>query len=107
MMRRIALAAMLAPLVAACVSVPATHSPSQLAAMQANYERALMDLRSPANEDERTTICRQFRVERARMEGASTRAYATLSPATAADIDARTRRNIALIESRMAEFRCP
>jgi len=92
--------------ITSCATQPMDIYP-EVNQLQANYEAELSAMRVPLNEVEVGQACTVLRVEIARQRGQMDKAYAAYPPMAAAEMSARIRRNIALLESKMAEFRCP
>jgi hypothetical protein len=75
--------------------------------MQAQYESWLSGVPVPSTDAERSETCRNLRVEAARMQSLNDSTGAMgLNQFQAAEMRTRGNRNIALIQSKMADFRC-
>lgn len=75
-----------------------------LDAEQREYEASLEAMPKPATAAELANACRVLRIERARQESLEERG---LYLRDGGELRARAHRNIALIEAKMAEIRCP
>lgn len=89
---------------AGCASAPQGQD---LSAIQHKYEVWLDGVPAPTNDDERSSTCRNLRLEEARQKSAADPAMTIgFNPGMVAELRARSNRNIALIQSKMADFRC-
>lgn len=103
-MKRIGFAALLVVSIAGCATDPAGPDLNQ---MQASYETWLSGVPAPTTDSERSETCKNLRLEAARMQSLNESAGVMgLSQLQAAEMRARGNRNIALIQSKMADFRC-